>query len=290
MSKTGVDLSTYNVVDWGKVSKEEVDFAILKIIRKDLSPDKKFELHWNGCQKAGIPVQGVYNYSYATTTSKAVRDARKVLEVLDGRKPMVWLDVEDNCQKNLGITLIYIINAYADVIKAAGLDFGVYTGLSFYNSYIKPFAGAKSPLWIARYGKNNGKMDVKYQPQINGMIGWQYTSKGRVSGISGDVDMNVWYKEIIGQNAQVSVTHNPYPEPTRLLYKKSIMMRGNDVKWLQWELIRHGCLPEKNSKGKSNIDGIFGNDTSDATYRFQIKVGITDDRKVGVVTRAYLKN
>lgn len=290
MSKTGVDVSSYQgKIDWAKAKSTGVEFAILKIIRKDLNPDKQFENNWNGCQKAGIPVQGVYNYSYATATSKAVRDAKKVLEVLSGRKAMVWLDVEDDCQKNLGQTLIYIINAYADVIKSAGLEFGVYTGLSFYNTYIKPFGGIRYPLWIARYGKNNGKMDVKYQPQISGMIGWQYTSKGRISGISGNVDMNVWYKEITGENFQVFIAHNPYPEPTRLLYKKTIMMRGDDVKWLQWELIRHGCLPEKNSKGKRNIDGIFGNDTSDATYKFQKKVGITADRKAGVVTRTYLK-
>lgn len=289
MSKTGVDLSAYNTVDWAKVSRAEIDFAILKIIRKDLNPDKKFESNWNGCQKAGIPVQGVYNYSYATATSKAVRDAKKVLEVLKGRKVMVWLDVEDDCQKNLGQTLIHIINAYADVIKSAGLEFGVYTGLSFYNTYIKPFGGANCPLWIARYGANNGKMEVKYQPQVPGMVGWQYTSKGRVSGISGNVDMNVWYKEISDMKPQTSGKHNPYPEPTRVLYKKAVLMRGNDVKWLQTELIRHGCLPEYNSKGKSNVDGILGMDTSNAIYNFQRKVGITVDGKVGVVTRAYLK-
>ena len=36
----------------------------------------------------------------------------------------------------------------------------------------------------------------KYQPQVPNMVGWQYTSKGRVDGIVGNVDMNVWYKEL----------------------------------------------------------------------------------------------
>lgn len=289
MGIIGVDLSTYNVVDWNKVSRPEIDFAILKIIRKDLTPDKKFESHWNGCQKTGILVQGVYNYSYATTTSKAIRDAKKVLEVLNGRKVMVWLDVEDKCQQGIGTKLISIINAYAEVIKGAGLEFGVYTGLSFYNTYIKPYGGVKYPLWIARYGRNNGKMDAKYQPQVPGMIGWQYTSKGRVLGISGYVDMNVWYKEISGISVAPSDAFNPYPEPTRVLYKKTVRMRGDDVKWLQWELIRHGCLPEYNSKGNSNVDGILGNDTSNAIYKFQRNSGISVDGKAGVVTRQFLK-
>lgn len=291
MTLTGVDVSSYQgKINWGKVISSGIQFSILKIIRKDLNPDNQFENNWNGCKSAGILVQGVYNYSYATTTSKAVRDAKKVLDVLNGRNVMVWLDVEDDCQKNLGQTLIHIINAYANIIKGAGLEFGVYTGLSFYNTYIKPYGNVKYPLWIARYGVNNGKMDVKYQPQISGMIGWQYSSKGKINGITGAVDMNVWYKDIAGNSAAPSDAFNPYTEPTRLLYKKVIMMRGNDVKWLQWELIRHGCLPEYNIKGKSNIDGILGKDTSNAIYSFQRKAGITVDGKVGVVTRSCLKN
>ena len=59
------------------------------------------------------------------------------------------------------------------------------------------FRDLDCPLWIARYGKNTGAMDVKYRPQLPGMIGWQYTSKGRVNGIAGDVDMDVWYEESV---------------------------------------------------------------------------------------------
>lgn len=291
MSKTGIDVSSYQgKIDWNKVKDSGIDFAILKIIMKDLSTDKQFWNNWNGCQEAGIPIQGVYNYSYATHVGKAIADANQVLHVLNGRKAMVWLDVEDDCQKNLGSKLIAIIDAYAEVIQGAGLEFGVYTGEYFYNTYIKPYGGVKYPLWIARYGMNNGKMDVKYQPQVNGMIGWQYTSKGSVNGISGNVDMNVWYEELSGLNQATGAQKgNPYPEPTRLLYKKLIMMRGEDVKWLQWELIRHGCLPSKNAKGKSNIDGILGNDTSNAIYAFQKKSNIEVDGKCGVITRTYLK-
>ena len=291
MSELGIDVSSYQGnINWKKAKESGVKFSIIKIIRKDLNPDKQFENNWKGCMDAGIPIQGVYNYSYATTVEKAKTDAKKVIQILSDRKAMVWLDVEDNCQKNLGKRLISIINEYAKIIRGAGLEFGVYTGESFYKSYIKPYGGVKYPLWIARYGKNNGKMDLKYQPQIEGIIGWQYTSKGSVNGINGNVDMNVWYGELSGLNQGTNdYTDNPYPEPTRLLYRKLIMMRGEDVKWLQWELIRHECLTEHNGKGKSNIDGILGKDTSNAIYTFQKKAKISADGKCGPVTRAYLK-
>ena len=290
MSLIGIDVSSYQKkIDWNKVLQSGVKFAILKIIRKDLNVDKQFENNWSGATKYGIPIQGVYNYSYATTVAKAKIDAKRVLAVLNGRKTMVWLDVEDDCQKGLGKNLITIINAYAKIIKDAGLPFGVYTGQSFYNSYIKPYGGVNYPLWIARYGTNNGKMNVKYQPQIHNMIGWQYTSQGRVNGIAGDVDMDVWYKELEAVQGTTQAYSNPYTEPTRLLRKTVPCMRGDDVRWLQFALIHHGCLSAVNAKGKSNIDRILGKDTATAIGVFQKKVGIKVDYKCGAVTREYLK-
>lgn len=198
MKRKGIDVSSYQgAIDWNKAAADGVEFAILKVIRKNLQPDNQFESNYKGCLAAGVIVQGVYNYSYATTVTKAVADAQRVLEVLNGRKTMVWLDVEDKCQEGLGSKLIDIVHAYAGIIKGAGLEFGVYTGQYFYNTYIKPYGSIDYPLWIARYGANNGQINEKYEPSINGMIGWQYTSKGSVAGISGNVDMNVWYEDIV---------------------------------------------------------------------------------------------
>lgn len=195
--RIGIDVSHYQgAIDWKKVKGDGIDFAILKVIRKNLNPDEQFEANWSGCMAAGIPVHGVYNYSYATTTEKARTDAQKVLEILGGRKPRVYLDVEDACQKNLGSLLIDIINTYADVICGAGLEFGVYTGQYFYSTFIRPYGGVSYPLWIARYGENDGTLNEAYKPAIEGMVGWQYTSRAQVAGISGNVDMNVWYEEL----------------------------------------------------------------------------------------------
>ena len=289
-SLDGIDVSSYQgLINWFSVKQSGIDFAILKIIRKDLNRDKQFEANWAGATANGITIQGVYNYSYATTVTKARTDAEKVLEILNGRKAMVWIDVEDTCQKGLGLRLIDIIHAYGDVIQRAGLHFGVYTGKSFYNSYIKPYGTLNYPLWIAAYGKNKGDMDLKYQPQIDGMIGWQYTSKGRVNGINGNVDMNVWYKELEALESTTASHNNPYAEPTRTLYKKIPCMRGDDVKWLQTELIYHGFMPKMNAKGKSNVDGVLGNITHIGIGAFQKSVGITVDYKCGKVTREYLK-
>lgn len=291
MSKKVIDVSSYQgVINWNLVKQSGIDCAIIKIMRKDLNKDKMFELNYKSACAAGVNVIGVYNYSYAMTVAKAKADAKKVIELLNRRKTTVWLDVEDKCQKGLGKSLLSIIQAYRGIIESAGYDFGVYTGLSFYNSYIKPYGGLDCKLWIARYGVNNGKYNVKYQPVVSGnVVGWQYTSKGSVKGVNGDVDLSVFYDEI--SDMEITSTHkNNYPEPKRLLKKTIPRQKGQDVMWLQHELIYHGCLSETNEKEKSNIDGILGNDTANAIGVFQKKAGITVDKKCGLVTIRYLKS
>lgn len=295
MSRKVIDASSYQgAIDWAKAKAAGVEGAILKVIRKDLTPDKQFEANWSGCEKAGVPIYGVYNYSYATSVSKAVTDAKKVLEILNGRKAKVWLDVEDACQKGMGSGLIAIINAYYAVIKSAGYDFGVYTGLSFYNSYIKPYAGdIDAEFWIARYPSTKA-MNVATSPATNKqpdiahtLEGWQYTSAGIVPGISGRVDLSLWYGEIPDEDS----AENPYPIPMRVLYLTTLTpkMRGDDVKWVQHHLIRLGFLPKLNSKGKSNLDGIFGGDTKAAVMAAQKHYGIKCDGIVGADTRRVLR-
>lgn len=280
----GVDVSGYNgIIDWKKVKRAGYDFAILKIINKNLGKDKCFEYNWESVNAAGMEIKGVYNYSYATGIEKARKDAKAVIQALEGRVTTVWLDMEDECQKNLGYGLVSIINAYQYEIENAGLKFGLYTGFSFYNSYLKKYEKDFScPLWIARYGKNNGAKDEKYQPQLDNMVGWQFTSRGNVSGIQGNVDLNVFYTPKI----EKIVVKNPYPVPERVLSAKKVLgryvFRGDDVKYVQYALANMGYLP------KSEIDGIYGQRTADAVKRLQKVKGITEDGIVGVQTRRYL--
>lgn len=85
------------------------------------------------------------------------------------------------------------------------------------------------------------------------------------------------------------VPGNPYPVPTRTINLTDPMMTGDDVKWIQYHLIRLGFLPEKNSKGESNIDGIYGFATRAAVVAVQKHYGIDVDGIVGADTRLVIQ-
>jgi len=203
-SLQGCDFSAWNPIeDYAAAAKDNVDFVILKVIRRDGNPDKLFETHWEGFTSNNVVVQGVYNYSYATTVAEFEKDARNVLNILAGRKVMVWLDIENELLRNLGQTLIDGIKAYAAIITNAGLEFGVYTYVSFYNSYLKKYEDQLDyPFWIARYPSsenvdNDVMPNVMKCPDIGKRLyGWQYSSKGQVEGIKGNVDLNIWFVDI----------------------------------------------------------------------------------------------
>lgn len=205
MIKCG-DFSAWNgVVDWNRVKTAGLTHAILKVIRRDFDPDKQFENNWKGCQLAGVHICGVYNYVYTPTVEEAIVAAKRVLEALDGRKVKVWMDIEDTCMQNLGSDLIDIIKAYKHTIEEAGYEFGIYTGMAWYGSYIAPYADEEilnCDCWIARYYLGYDEMTLDTDPNedkkpsvARNLVGWQYTSSGVVDGVDGVCDLSVFYGE-----------------------------------------------------------------------------------------------
>lgn len=201
----GVDVAAWQPnLDYQKLSDANIKFAILKIIDKNGNTDKMFEKHYDGFTKTNIPVIGVYNYAYFTTVEAAKVNAAKVVKCLNGRKTTVYLDVEDKTLINLGAKMADICNGYQKVIEGAGLSFGIYTGLSFYNSYLRPHINKINckNYWIARYYNGHNEMSFSqlpnevYKPLIPNLVGWQYTSSLRVSGSPTVLDASIMYSPV----------------------------------------------------------------------------------------------
>lgn len=195
MEIKGIDVSSYQgKPDWPKVSNSGVKFAILRIHQKS-GVDTSFEHNYKGCKSNGILIGG-YKYSYALTPAQAIDEAEDVLSVL-GRRGLdfpVFYDLEWSQQRSLGKQAVEnIAIAFLTRIKKAGYKVGIYCNLDWYNNVLTD-ALKKYDCWIARYpASDNGSVQERLRPNVG--VGWQYSSKGKVSGISENVDMDVFYKD-----------------------------------------------------------------------------------------------
>ena len=192
----GVDVSSYQGnISWEKVAKTDVKFAILRSTTKNGELDTKFWQNYNGAKAYGLLVD-VYHFSYALDTNKAISDAKNLISKLNGEKPVIWLDLEWTEQGKLGkdkVTEIAI--AFINTCKSLGYKCNVYSNVDWYKNYYHAdkLKALGCKFWIARYGTNDGFLQNKYKPNLGEYI-WQYTSKGKVTGIVGDVDMNMKYE------------------------------------------------------------------------------------------------
>lgn len=204
----GIDVSRHQGnIDWSKVKK---DFAIIKITNKGNVVEDKFEQNYKGCIDNNIPIGG-YKYVYATTVNEARAEAEGMLKVLNGRKiPYgIWIDMEDETIRPIGKqALSAVILEEAEILKAAGYDVGIYCNLDWYKNVLdSKMLESNYPFWIARYPKvDNGTYNENSTLSPKSFaVAWQYSSKGKVDGINGNVDMDVLFvpiEEVFGKKVE----------------------------------------------------------------------------------------
>lgn len=186
----GIDVSQWQgVIDWAKVKGAGIEFAIIRALRGSLETDPQFETNFTGARNHGIAV-GVYKYSYATTVDFAKAEAEAVIKLLAGRQleAKIWFDMEDECQRTLDKSLLYqIVKTFIDTISAAGYQVGIYCNTYWYNSILTDeIRNLTNNWWLAQWGDNKPSFGLE-------LTGWQYSSKGKINGIGGNVDLDNYY-------------------------------------------------------------------------------------------------
>ena len=205
MNLKGIDLSSYQgKPDWNRI---KVDFAIFRITER-YGVDSSFEYNYANCPYP----KGVYKFSYALNIAEIKQEAVNVVNTLAGRPLQfpVFLDLEWSQQKALPKNTLYqMIEAFREIILKAGYRFGIYCNVDWYKNYIPEQTKAKNyDFWIASYpAKDTGKIQERLKPSYG--VGWQYSSKGTVNGIQGNVDMDVFYMDY---ESDVVVIGKPEPE------------------------------------------------------------------------------
>ncbi len=199
MSYKGIDVSHFQGnIDWNKV-KGNIDFAILRLgwigNNNNHTLDTKFETYYNACKSTGIPI-GIYVYNYCNSEDTVKSGAEWTVNQLKdkGIDLPIYIDMEDRAIENLGKDkLTSICIAFNTVIENAGYWAGVYANLNWYTNYLnKDTIKARYTTWVAHYGISQDRYVGQYD-----ML--QYSDTGKISGISGNVDMDIMYRDLINE-------------------------------------------------------------------------------------------
>lgn len=187
---TIIDVSYHNGdIDFNKVKAAGVEGVIIRAGYGQNHIDKKFETYINAAINAGLKV-GVYWFSYAYTVEMAKREAEYCLKAISAYKLElpIFFDWEYDSMKYANrngvnadkVLITDMIVAFCQVAKDNGRSAGYYGSLDYFKNYIDTSKLDGFTKWLARYA-NQEQTDCDM---------WQYTSTGKVDGISGNVDMN----------------------------------------------------------------------------------------------------
>lgn len=306
----GIDVSVYQGnIDWAKV-KPQIDFAIIRCgLGDDIKSqdDKQFERNYAECVRLGIPF-AVYFFSYAVNKAKVAKEIAHIKRLLSGKKinAPVYIDVENtkglDWRKLSNAELLSIMQEFNAQLNALGYKMGIYSSRSaFWNEKMtdKWYDGISK--WVAEYSDKVHDFNRTYDI-------WQNTSKGRIDGISGNVDMNIMYNSIFTVE-QPKPTPKPTPKPSINIAVKEwqnaaiadgfkFPKYGADGVWgaecesvakaavckKRWLYINKNLTKIVQRKVGVAVDGLFGKNTDTAVRDFQKANGLTVDGCVGINT------
>ncbi|MBR1930490.1 MAG: hypothetical protein IJ833_03310 [Lachnospiraceae bacterium] len=191
----GIDVSKWNgTIDWKAVKNSGVSYVIIRCGYRGSSQgmlveDPKFNTNIKGATAAGLKV-GVYFFTQATDEVEAVEEASYVLDKIKNYKISypVFLDVETSGGRGDKIdktTRTAVCKAFCETIRRSGYTSGIYANKTWLNDKIDTGSLSAYKIWLAQYAATptySGRYDL-----------WQYKSTGKVSGISGNVDLNLSY-------------------------------------------------------------------------------------------------
>lgn len=260
-------------IDWAKAKADGVEGTIIRLgYGEGNNADKKAQRNISECKRLGIPF-GIYWYSYADTPALAKEEGTDVVAKLKqfGVNPSdlaypVYYDLEKwtweghqpptdpNVYNN-------IVNNWYSALQSAGYkNLGVYSYTSYLQGPLKHVDIYAKTTWVAQYGARMG-----FDSFPTNSRGWQYTSSGKVDGISGNVDMNAfgnkeyangghwvtkndqkYWRDSDGSLARSKEIYDPesnawywIDSDGTMAHDKDVYLRSNGGKWVRYDSNGH---------------------------------------------------
>lgn len=192
-----IDVSEWQgVIDWSQVLAQNVALSIIRVQDGSSHQDLKYMENLQKCIEAGGKY-AVYAYFRADTTSEAQQEARdfynRTQKVVAGKQQPVFyaLDIESVEMGGNANQMRAGIEAYMNQLNTLGIPDNkivLYIANHLYASFNLNVARAGA-IWIPSYGRNDGTVANSLRPTHPYDL-WQYSSKGSINGITGNVDLN----------------------------------------------------------------------------------------------------
>lgn len=273
-AKGVIDVSEWQGdIDWAKAKADGVEGVIIRLgYGEGNNADKKAQRNISECKRLGIPF-GIYWYSYADTPSIAKEEGTDVVAKLkqfgvnasdlaypvyydlekwtwEGHQPPTDPNVYNN-----------IVNNWYSALQSAGYkNLGVYSYTSYLQGPLKHADIYAKTTWVAQYGARMG-----FDSFPTNSRGWQYTSTGKVDGISGNVDMNAfgnkayvnsghwvtkngqkYWRDSDGSLARSKEIYDPesnawywIDSDGTMAHDKDVYLRSNGGKWVRYDSNGH---------------------------------------------------
>lgn len=221
----GIDVSEWQGdIDFSAVLNSGIEVAYIRSSVGEDYKDPFFERNYQGFKNAGIKV-GFYHYVTATTVEEAIREAEYFVSVTENKSPDACLAMDYEYFYGLSDEAVNEISkAFLETVEEkSGRNACVYSDA--YNAK-NTFSGlTEYPLWIADYYRSEPYSTGQWET----WAGFQYTDKGRVPGISGNVDMDYFKSGILDVNtASIPPQFRPAP-PTRRYINYTV--KSGDTLW-----------------------------------------------------------
>lgn len=224
----GIDVSVHNgSIDWQKVKNSGIQFAILRAGygREMSQKDVRFEENYRNAKAAGIPV-GAYWYSYAMSEDEARLEADVFLSVIKGKQfeMPIYFDLEEKKQFDLGKEKVSaIMRAFLERVESAGYFVGLYGSASSLTTHTADDIKSRYTIWLAHW---TNQTDYSGAHAL-----WQYSEKGTVSGIFGNIDLDIAYvdfPDIIRNQRLNGFGQAPTPDPDDTIANVTVKI-GNET-------------------------------------------------------------
>lgn len=191
--KKGIDVSRHQGgIDWKKVQENGIEFAIIKAGGSDdgFYMDSKYELNYKNAKAVGMPI-GAYYIVGPLCISRAdgIADAKRFLKMLEGKtfEYPVYIDLETTSPATKTGTTDAVIG-FCQTMEAAGYYCGIYASdVSGFAERLDISRLTAYDKWVANY--------ISKPTYVKNYGIWQKSDKGRVAGISGEVDLDECYMD-----------------------------------------------------------------------------------------------